>query len=433
MIQKALLIAISYPRTSAELRGCVSDQENIYAYLRKACPDCDIRVLSDDRKIKAPVHGTPTKRNILAQIAWLVKGATADTHVWISYSGHGGREKSGGNQMRVGRLQWRGLSTEDAQGKLLEITDDMADKDTSESTDDDASESTDDLENGSEKQSDAETRDQTRPADGTRWYVRRRPKRSKAKKTPAVVDDEIDRMDETIVPCDFRRNGQISDDVLRVRLVDALPSGSKLTAFFDSCHSGTVLDLRYNWSDQNANAAADSVRVVQKEHPQVKESAADVLMISGCRDAQTSADAFMNNSYCGATTQAFLHHLGVIAEQRNTAAAAKMRDERAKVEKIVQSGSGDGDATSDGGNAYSADAQASNALDKESKTRDFGDKLLDDARIDTLEELLHGMNKWMVENHFDQRPQLSMGRKQLANDAIAQFLPLLPQTEENKD
>ncbi|KAJ3490855.1 hypothetical protein NLI96_g1116 [Meripilus lineatus] len=42
-------------------------------------------------------------------------------------------------------------------------------------------------------------------------------------------------------------NGVITDNVLHRLLVDALPSGCTLNAIFDSCHSGTILDLGYNY------------------------------------------------------------------------------------------------------------------------------------------------------------------------------------------
>ena len=35
----------------------------------------------------------------------------------------------------------------------------------------------------------------------------------------------------------------ISSELLRELLTDDLPSGAQLTAIFDSCHSGTLLDL----------------------------------------------------------------------------------------------------------------------------------------------------------------------------------------------
>ncbi|KAI0754085.1 caspase domain-containing protein [Daedaleopsis nitida] len=62
---------------------------------------------------------------------------------------------------------------------------------------------------------------------------------------PTLSMDEEDGLNETILP--YHAPGQeptlIIDDELRDMLVDPLPIGSSLTAIFDSCHSGTLLDL----------------------------------------------------------------------------------------------------------------------------------------------------------------------------------------------
>lgn len=62
------------------------------------------------------------------------------------------------------------------------------------------------------------------------------------------VGDEADGYDETILPVDYKTAGQIIDDELYDRMVRPLPAGARLTAIFDSCHSGTALDLPYVYS-----------------------------------------------------------------------------------------------------------------------------------------------------------------------------------------
>lgn len=64
----------------------------------------------------------------------------------------------------------------------------------------------------------------------------------------AVEGDEEDGYNETILPLDFQQTGQMADDELHARLVRPLPVGCRLTALFDSCHSGTALDLPYVYS-----------------------------------------------------------------------------------------------------------------------------------------------------------------------------------------
>ena len=100
--------------------------------------------------------------------------------------------------------------------------------------------------------------------------------------------DELDGQDELIFPIDAKTiNDCISDDELNKIIQNNLKPGVKLFALFDSCFSGTVLDLKYNYldSDNLYNVTINS---------NVNETSGDVIMISGCTDKQTSADAFIN-------------------------------------------------------------------------------------------------------------------------------------------
>jgi hypothetical protein len=109
--------------------------------------------------------------------------------------------------------------------------------------------------------------------------------------------DEKDGRDELIIPIDaISFDTCILDDDLNKLVRNTLKPGAKLVALFDSCFSGTVLDLRYTYGyPDNTNES---------------ETAGDVYMISGCTDAQTSADtvAPINGKTIasGAMTYAFL-------------------------------------------------------------------------------------------------------------------------------
>jgi len=59
--------------------------------------------------------------------------------------------------------------------------------------------------------------------------------------------DEDDGFDETLIPLDFKQTGQIRDDDLYKILVVPMKRGVTLTCLYDCCHSGTVLDLPYNF------------------------------------------------------------------------------------------------------------------------------------------------------------------------------------------
>merc|ERR1711971_985910 len=59
--------------------------------------------------------------------------------------------------------------------------------------------------------------------------------------------DEEDGYDETLIPLDYQTNGQIRDDDLLRDLVIPMKAGVFVTSIMDCCHSGTVLDLPYNF------------------------------------------------------------------------------------------------------------------------------------------------------------------------------------------
>ncbi|KAJ9048575.1 Ca(2+)-dependent cysteine protease [Entomophthora muscae] len=76
--------------------------------------------------------------------------------------------------------------------------------------------------------------------------------------------DEDDGWDETICPVDHARAGAIIDDEINKILVCPLPPGCRLTAILDCCHSGTVLDLPYQY---NSNGESLSTPVITTYYP----------------------------------------------------------------------------------------------------------------------------------------------------------------------
>lgn len=64
---------------------------------------------------------------------------------------------------------------------------------------------------------------------------------------PDENGDEEDGYDETLCPIDFREAGQIRDDDVLKHLVKPMKEGVLVTCLMDCCHSGTVLDLPYNF------------------------------------------------------------------------------------------------------------------------------------------------------------------------------------------
>jgi len=110
--------------------------------------------------------------------------------------------------------------------------------------------------------------------------------------------DEPDRQDEVLVPSDFTTSGFITDDML----FDIFKQFKCRVLFFsDSCHSGSIVDLQYsiNYVNGTFTKSVSSNKVIANPN---------IIVMSGCRDAQTSADTYssVDAQYCGAFTTSFI-------------------------------------------------------------------------------------------------------------------------------
>ncbi|KAL5048639.1 hypothetical protein BDW71DRAFT_195921 [Aspergillus fruticulosus] len=248
--RRALLIGINYFGQPNQLQGCINDVTNVSTFLaeRYGYRREDMVILTDDQKNPKSL---PTKANILRAMHWLVNGAVANDSLFIHFSGHGGR-------------------------------------------------------------------------------------------TPDLDGDEDDGFDDVIYPVDYRVAGHIVDDEMHDIMVRPLKPGVRLTAVFDSCHSGTALDLPYVYSTQGIlkepnlakEAASDLFSAItsygrgdlsgvaqtaigffkkaaigdsaRRRTVRTKTSPADVVMFSGSKDSQTSADTFQDGEARGALSWAFI-------------------------------------------------------------------------------------------------------------------------------
>lgn len=108
--------------------------------------------------------------------------------------------------------------------------------------------------------------------------------------------DETDGLDELLVACDLNA---ISDDLLKFVINKYIKKNVTLFALFDCCHSGTIVDLKYQYFDStNYNKSTINNKVQELDN--------NIIVISGCMDSQTSADAYINKQFQGAMTWAFL-------------------------------------------------------------------------------------------------------------------------------
>lgn len=181
--------------------------------------------------------------------------------------------------------------------------------------------------------------------------------------TPDKDGDEDDGYDEVIFPVDFRSAGHIVDDDMHNIMVRSLMPGVRLTAIFDSCHSGSALDLPYIYSTAGmlkepnlAKEAGQGLLSIVSQYARgdlggmaqtamgifkkattgeqtternrvTKTSPADVIMWSGSKDDQTSQDAQIAGQATGAMSWAFITALKKNPQQSYVQLLNSIRDE----------------------------------------------------------------------------------------------------------
>ena len=139
---------------------------------------------------------------------------------------------------------------------------------------------------------------------------------------------EEDGCDEAICPIDMDAAGVIIDDDIHKFVVKPLPNGCRLTAVFDCCHSGTIMDLPYNFRATKANMANAHSRGISMAPTGAKpiQNGGTVFMISGCRDDQTSADVEADDGAGGACTNAIAEVFASIGKKKKTPATMSIVD-----------------------------------------------------------------------------------------------------------
>jgi hypothetical protein len=111
--------------------------------------------------------------------------------------------------------------------------------------------------------------------------------------------DETSGYDSMIIPSDFERKGFILDDEL-LSIIQNIKC--KAILMFDSCNSGTICDLPWSFEYKNPS------NYLKTKNNNVVIQNPNIYMLSGCKDNQTSADAYNNDSqrYVGAFTNALI-------------------------------------------------------------------------------------------------------------------------------
>jgi metacaspase-1 len=133
--------------------------------------------------------------------------------------------------------------------------------------------------------------------------------------------DELDGHDELIFTADLK---EISDEELNRYLVDSLPPDTKLFTVFDCCHSGTILDLRYNITyitepslTSQSNGTSQPGHYVITHDNSTNKNLGNVICLSGSMDHQYATDAHIQNSYQGALTYCLIETIGELGGFRD--------------------------------------------------------------------------------------------------------------------
>lgn len=127
-----------------------------------------------------------------------------------------------------------------------------------------------------------------------------------------VSGDEASGYDSCIVPIDFRTVGVINDDSIKY-YINKIPAGVNVFCVFDSCNSGTVMDLKYNLFDTSYRKDITvklkgfdytewARRQMVSVNPKQVDTKCDIVSLAGCKDDQVSYDLGRN----GALSSAFL-------------------------------------------------------------------------------------------------------------------------------
>lgn len=126
-------------------------------------------------------------------------------------------------------------------------------------------------------------------------------------------DELNDHLDEIICPHDMNWDDPFTDDILG-HMFQQLPEGVHLTMICDSCHSGTMtrslgnphdVKPRFIMPPFDVRCRSLNRNLPKRSFGKAPKTIQRHVLLSGCRDDQTSADAYINNKYQGALTWAF--------------------------------------------------------------------------------------------------------------------------------
>jgi len=127
-------------------------------------------------------------------------------------------------------------------------------------------------------------------------------------------DELDDGMDEILIPTDHDWSNPLTDDNIG-NIFRNLAHGANLTMFCDACHSGSMsrsiapiqntrINDRFLQPPFDIVARSEGRDLKVRQFGKSPKATQRHVLISGCKDNQTSADAYINKKYQGAFTWA---------------------------------------------------------------------------------------------------------------------------------
>ena len=139
--------------------------------------------------------------------------------------------------------------------------------------------------------------------------------------------DEMDGKDELVVTVDRKC---IFDDEFKNIIMQHLKKEVTLVAIFDNCHSGTILDLPYQYFKNNKDNMI--------HHDRQTDTHGTVICLSGCRDDQVSIEAKLGEEYNGALSWTFVQLMKYSGEITWKECVSQLREylERMRLRQVPQ-------------------------------------------------------------------------------------------------
>lgn len=158
--------------------------------------------------------------------------------------------------------------------------------------------------------------------------------------------EEVDGMNETLIPLDSKFAGNIVDDEINKIMVNPLPTGVTMHCVIDACHSGTVMDLPF--LSKGMDTRGNWIWEDQRRRIFKGTAGGEVICFSGCDDSQTSADTSSlarDGANTGALTFAFINAIeATVAKGRHCTYATVLKSIRGTLGQAAGGGRGRGDA-----------------------------------------------------------------------------------------